>query len=156
MRLASPTDFYNGCQYTAYRHHEGYAKRAALFASYPDPILIVGCGFGFLVDELLKLNKDAWGIDAEQWCIDNRVTDRVLKADILQPFSAHFSVAVTEDLLPCSDDDEALVVARNCAAIAPIVIHLVTEHGQAQELNYHSCVEWTRITQQLTVSLEGM
>jgi hypothetical protein len=156
MRLASPEDFFNGPVYTCYRHHEGYRKRALLLHPFPDPILIVGCGWGFLVDELHRLDHtDCWGIDASDYAIANRVHKQVVKADMLDPPLSHFSTAVTEDLLPCLTDEEAAVAAINCASIAPIVIHLVTEHGQG-DLNYHSTAEWLRLTGQITVSLEGM
>jgi hypothetical protein len=155
MRLASELDFYNGPVYTNYRHHEGYAKRAQLLQHLPEPLLIVGCAFGFLVDELLKLKIDAWGIDASKWAVEKRVSERVVLADILNmPFS-HFSTVVTEDLLPCLTDAEVKQVAASCADIGPLVIHMVTEQGEA-DLNYHSTGYWVNLTGQLTISLEGM
>jgi 2-polyprenyl-3-methyl-5-hydroxy-6-metoxy-1,4-benzoquinol methylase len=158
MRLASRADFYDGPIYTQYRHHEGYAKRARLFRYFPEPILVVGCGFGFLVEEFKLLAKSAWGIDASQWAINNRVNERVKLGDILDIRNwelGEFAAVVTEDLLPCLTDNEALLAARNCQALSPIVVHLVTEQGRA-DLNYHSTGYWMSLTSQLTVSLEGM
>lgn len=157
MRLASYEDFH-GSIYTDYQHHEGYAKRARLFRYFPEPILIVGCGFGFLVAELLSLNKATWGIDASPYAIENRVSERVSRGTILDLNEVHlgpFETLITEDLLPHLTDDEALIAARNCQALSPIVINMVTERGQA-DLNYRSCAEWMALTGQLTVSLEGM
>jgi 2-polyprenyl-3-methyl-5-hydroxy-6-metoxy-1,4-benzoquinol methylase len=158
MRLAAATDFYNGPIYTFYRWHEGFAKRAQLFADRPDPILVVGCAFGFLVAELEKMGKTAYGIDASWWAVKRRVSQNVICASIFDPpfRSGEFATVATEDVLPYFSDCEAQVAAKSSGELAPNVIHLVTEHGQAKELNYHSCVEWTRITQQLTISLEGM
>lgn len=153
MRLACPEDFY-GLIYSHYRHHEGYAKRANLFRYFPDPILVVGCGFGFLVTELLKLDKDAWGIDASPYAVENRENDRVELGNILDGKlkAGKFATVVTEDLLPYLTDDEAIAASRNCQGI---VVHMVTEQGQA-DLNYHSTGYWMNLTKQLTVSLEGM
>ena len=157
MRLATHEDFYGGI-YTNYRHHEGYTKRARLFKEYPEPILVVGCGFGFLVEEFDNLGKLAWGIDASSYAIEQSTHPRIRRFDILDLgrwVLGKFSTVTTEDLLPYLTDDEVLIVARNCQTLAPIVVHMVTEQGEAN-LNYHSCGYWMTLTGQLTISLEGM
>lgn len=159
MRLATKEDFF-GRIYTHYRHHEGYAKRAQLFERFASPFLVVGCGWGFLVTELMALGKDARGIDAEQWCVDNRENQQVELGNILDRISCEFLIGpyqtvITEDLLPYLSDDEAKTAAANCEALGGIVVHLVTEQGQA-DLNYHSTGYWMSLTKQITVSLEGM
>lgn len=159
MRLACSKDFQHGPIYTKYPlSEEVYDRRAKLFRYFPEPILVAGCGFGGLVDALQRLRKQAWGIDASQYAIDNATSRRAFKFDILNLSTwtlGQMETVVTEDLIPCLTDDEVLVAARNCQALAPIVIHMVTESGQA-DLSYRSCVEVMRITNQLTVSLEGM
>lgn len=158
MRLASHEDFH-GEIYTEYRHHEGYAKRAKLFERFPDPILVVGCGFGFLVEELLEIGKDAHGIDASPYAIRNRVNDRVTLSSILDSVDVarlqRFGTVITEDLLPYLTDGEARIASVNCSKLGGIVMHMVTEQGQA-ELNYHSTGYWMTLTGQITISLEGM
>lgn len=162
MRLASYEDFH-GEIYTEYRHHEGYAKRAELFAWFPDPVLVVGCGFGFLVEEFSKLGKDAYGIDASLYAIRNRVTERVTLNSILDPADIallqigfeRFGTVVTEDILPYLTDNEAKLAGLNCAKLGGIVTHMVTEQGQA-DLNYHPAGYWMTLTRQITISLEGM
>lgn len=155
MRLASPSEF--AVAYTCYRWHGGYRRRALLLASLPDPFLVVGCGFGFLVVELQRLGKRASGIDAADYCWDNRVTDDFLQCDILRgpPPLDQCATVVTEDMLPWLNDTEVIVAAKNCALAAPLVLHLVTESGQTQ-YNYHTTGYWMNLTSQLTVSLEGM
>lgn len=163
MRLASYEDFNNGPIYTEYRHHEGYAKRAKLFEPFPDPILVVGCGFGFLVEEFLRLGKCAWGIDASDYCIENRTNENVWQASILDYTDVPlllaqlgaFETVITEDLLPYLSDDEALIASRHCDLLGHFVIHMVTEQGTV-DLNYHSTGYWQALTGQLTISLEGM
>lgn len=119
---------------------------------------MVGCGFGGLVRAFRDLNKQAWGIDASPYAFENRVNERVKLASILDLRAwdlGQFETLITEDLLPYLTDDEVKVAARNCQALSPIVIHMVTEHGQA-DLNYHSTGYLMSLTNQLTVSLEGM
>lgn len=154
MRLASEQEF--STAYTNYRWHDGYAKRARLFQHFPEPVIVVGCGFGFLVVELQRLGKLAHGIDAADYCRTNRVTESFTQHDILTgPPRLHAATVITEDLLPWLTDTEAITCAENCALLAPIVVHLVTEQGQA-DYNYHSTGYWMSLTGQLTVSLEGM
>lgn len=155
MRLASQEEF--AAAYTQYRHHDGYRKRAQLFRHFPDPILVVGCGFGFLVEELLYLGKSAWGIDLSDYAEDNCVTENFSKVNITGDISLlpPFATIITEDLLPWLTDKEAVIAAKNCSAHGAIVIHLVTVAGEA-DYNYHSCGYWMTLTNQLTISLEGM
>lgn len=159
MRLASYTDFQNGPIYTHYPlPPEVYVKRAGLFRYFPEPILVVGCGFGGLVQALEDSGKLAWGIDASPYAIENRTHQRVKLGNILDLSDwqmGQFEALITEDLLTHLTDDEALIAARNCQAVSPIVIHLVTEQGEA-DLNYHSTGYWMKLTNQLTISLEGM
>ena len=163
MRLASYEDFNDGPVYTRYPlPDEVYDKRARLFQFYPEPILVVGCGFGGLVRAFRDLGKEAWGIDASQWAIDNRdkrVEKRVVKFDILDLSDwvlGEMGSVFTEDMLPHLTDDEVLVAARNCQALAPFVINMVTECGEDKGLNYHTTGYWMSLTGQPTISLEGM
>ena len=154
MRLASAAEY--DVAYTDYRWHDGYRKRAQILAPLPDPILVVGCGFGFLVVELQRLGKRAYGIDASPYCRDNRVTGSFFQHDILAgPPPLRVSTIVTEDLFPWLTNAEVLTAAKNCALVAPLVLHLVTESGQAN-YNYRATGYWMTLTNQLTVSLEGM
>lgn len=154
MIIASFEEF--AIAYSDYRWHEGYVKRAQLLRHLPQPVVIIGCGFGFLVAELHLLKIDAWGIDASDYCWNYRVTEYFLQYDILRgPPSLCAGTAITEDLLPWLTDAEAVTCAENCALIAPLVLHLVTESGQAN-YNYHSTGYWMSLTNQLTISLEGM
>lgn len=162
MRLASYEDFNDGPVYTCYPLPDKvYDKRARLFQFYPEPILVVGCGFGGLVRAFRDLGKEAWGIDAAQYCIDNRdsrVEKRVFRFDILDLSDwtmGQMGAVITEDLFPHLTDDEVLVAARNCQALGPFAINMVTEQGDA-DLNYQSTGYWMSLTGQLTVSLEGM
>lgn len=169
MRLASQQDFNNGSVYTQYRHHEGFAKRARLFPYFPEPILVVGCAFGFLLYEFDKLGKIAYGLEASneifegEWPIEQTIHPRVLFGSILNDADigqlldtvGPFGLVIVEDVDPYLTDAEAKIASENCLKLSPIVIHMVTEQGEA-DLNYHSTGYWMSLTNQLTVSLEGM
>lgn len=163
MRIASAADFYDGPIYTYYPLPDLiYDKRARLFRFYPEPILVVGCGFGGLVRAFRGLNKQAWGIDASQWAIENRdkrVEKRVFNFDILDLSNwtlGQMETVITEDLFPHLTDDEVLIAARHCQVLAPFVVNMVTEHGQDKGLNYRLTGYWMSLTGQPTISLEGM
>jgi hypothetical protein len=163
MKLATQERFFNGEWYTHYWHHPGFAKRASRLASFPGPILVVGAAFGYLVKDLLPYGE-AYGIDASEWAVgqvEQSLSDRVILADILTDTEqirelGPFGCVVTEDLLPCLTDGEAQTAAGVCAELNPLVIHLVTERGEAADLNYHVVAEWASLTGQFTISLEGM
>lgn len=154
MILASPASY--ALAYTDYRHHAGYLKRARLLLPFPEPIIVAGCGFGFLVVELQRLGKLAHGIDASDYCYQHRATENFTLHDILSgPPRLRAATVVTEDLLPWLTDAEAVTCAKNCALLSPLVVHLVTEQGQA-DYNYHSTGYWMSLMGQPTISLEGM
>lgn len=167
MRLATKSDFINGPIFTRYRHHDGFAKRAQLLSRYPEPYLVVGCAFGFLLYEFDKIGKQSYGLEAspeifeEGWPDDLVVHSRVVRGSILDETDIkrllryRFGAVFTEDLLPYLTDKEASEAAANCAVLSPVVVHLVTERGGA-DLNFHSVEEWIAITGQTTLSLEGM
>jgi hypothetical protein len=109
-------------------------------------ILIVGCGYGFTVDELRILGFNAWGCDGAQWAID--------RGKILNPASAPFLVVadatsasemssvrsamglrnnqriplvVTEDLLSCADDaSNAQAMALGINGVGTSFCHFIT------------------------------
>lgn len=154
MIVASSDEFSRA--YSNYRHHEGYAKRAQLFQSFPEPIIVVGAGFGYLVVEFKRLGKQSLGLDASSYCYTHRATESFIQWDILDgPPCMRAGTVITEDLLPWLTDAEAVTCAKNCSLLSPLVLHLVTEQGQA-DYNYHSTGYWMNLTGQLTVSLEGM
>lgn len=166
MRLASYEDFNNGPIYTKYPPPpEVYAKRASFFREYPDPILVVGCGFGGLVKAFQAIGKEVWGIDAADYCaenFENEIRDWLWQANIIDEpdFKSllqrgTYGTVFTEDLWPYLTDDEVIVASKHCSPLGRFVIHMVTEQGTA-DLNYHSTGYWMTLTNQLTVSLEGM
>lgn len=140
-RLAIPEDFEQGGLYTQYRRYPFFAERAQEINRRFTPgvkVLVAGCGWGYLVDELVTIGFDAYGVDASQYAIDkaaevvpnvaNRIFigDCTVSADMtgvrkLAGLKANqkFNVTIQEDMFPCMTDAEvstALGVLRETAA----------------------------------------
>lgn len=150
MRLASAEDFEQGGLYNnpPYRRYGYFSRRAAdMKGRFPTgKILIAGCGWGYTVDELVKLGFDAWGCDASQYAIDkaNAVLPatsaaRILKADVtvLTQLDAvrtaaglrsgtKFTAVVDEDMFTALTDAEIATAAPNLRATGTAVLHLLT------------------------------
>lgn len=151
MRLASKADFEGGALYTNYRRFPMFGWRAAwLTARYgtAGKWLVAGCGWGYLVDELVALGVDAWGIDASSYAVSkaqeagtlapgvgNRVvlidaTNRSQLASLRSTAglsgSQRFTVIVTEDILPVLTDSEASAVAAEARRVGTNICHVLT------------------------------
>jgi hypothetical protein len=166
--LADASRFEQGGWYDDYRRYPFFAARAAwVHATVPTgKLLIVGCGPGFLVDELVKLGRDAWGIDSSAYCMARAVQSaRIMQADALvrsqlaaaRSFAGlsgnqKFAGLVTEDLLPCLSDAEAGVAVTEARRVAPVALHIVTcskagdvPGSRVAELNWKTIDRWAAI-----------
>ncbi len=140
--LATQARFENGSWYSQYRNYPFFADRAAwVHAQIPTgKLLVAGCGPGYLVDELVNLGRDAWGLDAAGYCASRFVLPaRIMQADSLvrsqlaavRSFAglqgnAKFAGLVTDDLLPCFSDAEVAIAVTESRRIANVVLHIVT------------------------------
>ena len=169
-RLASASDFEdNGVMYTNYRRYQFFAERAAVIhEAFPTgKILIAGCGWGFLVDELVKLGRDAFGFDASPYAtarsvevLGPTISSRVFSASVLvraQMTSTKASIGfsgaqkvpllVTEDLLPVLTNAEITTALTECRRIATNLLHVVTPGDPADPsklagLNWKPVATW--------------
>ena len=64
-RIASIEDFEQGGLYTSYTRYPFFKERATNLKGRitTGKVLIVGCGWGYLVDELVKLGKKVIALD---------------------------------------------------------------------------------------------
>lgn len=145
-RLASQADFYasydqdgnkipgTGNIYDEYRRYPFFAERATIVASlFPTSIgkvVIFGCGFGYLVDELVQRGYDAWGVEGADYARNKAAevlpfgsANRVVLANMTNQSALNqvrnaaglsgnqrFAVGISEDVLPvCTDETEARV-----------------------------------------------
>lgn len=136
---------YEELMYTDYHKYEFFKTRANKIANlYPNKetsILIAGCGFGYLVEELLELGYEkVYGFDASNYALDKVLSDfryRVMKGNILYPQNLQaicnfvgvdkFDLAITEDCLPCAwDEKEAQVMIDNLQNVSYEQFHIIT------------------------------
>lgn len=137
--LASWEDFENGGLYDRYRRYPFFATRADYLATrYAGTFLIVGCGWGYLVDELLIRGIDAWGVDWSDYAIRTgrrelpHMQHRIIRGDArrhkdLQVGPGHFDVAVSEDMLTVMvSPGEMLRVHNSMKQVASSLVHIVS------------------------------
>jgi hypothetical protein len=166
-RLASAADFEGGLLYTDYRNYSFFADRALKIKGRvaTGKVLVAGCGWGFAVGELLSLGIDAWGCDASPYALGKAVevlpvnaSARVILADCTSrtqlsalktaaglPGNQRFAFVVTEDLLPCLDNEaEVAAVLTELRRIGVTLFHIVTpkSEGNTAPLLWRTLPEW--------------
>jgi len=134
-----------------YRRYPHLSKRVnelnQRFAPNGQKLLVAGCAFGFLVDDLVGVGYDAYGIDASAWAIGRSnevlpgiaarvgVVDATVESEINDfrrnvmgiQGNRKIDLAVTEDLLPVLRDDEIpLALAALRAQTQANLLHIVT------------------------------
>jgi hypothetical protein len=163
-RGASLTDFHaqydaqgnkipgTGVLYEDYRRYSFFADRAAYivnrWAANVGKILIVGCGYGYLVDELFRIHgRDAWGVELTDYA-RNKASEvlpfasasRVVLADMANRNAMNsvrsaagltgqqnWGLVVTEDVLPvCTSEAEAQVGLTEVRRSANNLLHIIT------------------------------
>lgn len=157
--------------YSEYKRFPFFAQRAALVVQrYPtaNRILVVGCGVGYLVDELLKAGKpNTWGIDAAPYATAQAVIElgttvgaRVRLADATSAAAVRtaklafglgqnqrFDLAITEDVLPCLTAAEQTALLAAVRQHATALLHVVTPGDPASRrkgpgLDWKSIAAW--------------
>ena len=126
-------------------------------------IVIVGCGFGYSLGYLRQKGVNAFGIDISQWAYDHapaeakpymvrgdaRLSEAWTSVRALAGFTRgnqRFDVAVSEDMLCCLSDADAVTLHGRMTTNSRIVLHLNDEADNfAQWYNYHSNAEWKAI-----------
>lgn len=156
-RLASQTDFFasydaqgvkvpgTGVLYDSYTNVAAsglFAQRADLIAAqWPTSlgkVVILGCGFGYLVHELVVRGYDAWGVEAADYArnkaaevlpfgsasrvvlanMANRSALATVRAAAGLTGNQRFAVGISEDVLPvCTDEAEATLALSECRRI---------------------------------------
>lgn len=132
-----------------YRRYPFFSERAAWVdgqTAAGNKIGVAGCAWGYLVDELRKRGREAYGFDAASYAtlkwaqIRPAETTRVVVADArtrtqMTSFrtttagmagAALIPLVVTEDLLPCLTDAEVTTVLAELRRIAAKLVHICT------------------------------
>lgn len=117
-------------------------------------ILVAGCGFGYLVEELNKLEMNAWGFDNSRYIHQKKRTEStigVYDLDLSAPNFVtmtrnktkmnRFDVILTEDVMTSFADNELQPLFDNCDAIADKVVHTVSLQA-FPEFNIKTLDQW--------------
>jgi len=131
-------------------------KRAA---DIRGPLLIVGCAYGFTVQELVASGINAYGLDVSRFAIHqahHSVEDRLVIGSVTERASywtacqlactPMFTYIVSENMLCCLTDEEAIKFQKYAEYFAVHVVHLVEERpALAQWYNYKTVAEWKEL-----------
>lgn len=173
MRLASAEDFEAGGNlYSAgYRRYPFFTDRAASirgrYANTSIKILVAGCGYGYLLDELTALGyTDVWGCDASAYAITKAqevlppaLAARVIQADITVRSQVNalrsaaglsgnqrFAAVITEDVLPVLTDAEVQAALTELRRATQAMLHIITPDSEGADrtlgLNWKTTPEW--------------
>ena len=139
--LATQQDFEANGLYSNYYRWPLFRRRAEIIRQTYNPttVLVIGCGWGFLVDELRNKNIEAWGADLSEYAIRKAHTEvpdsyrHIEKADgrnarhLQRVGPGYFDLAVTEDVLTvCSNEQEVDRFVSAARAVSDQTFHIVT------------------------------
>lgn len=125
-------------------------------------VLVVGCAYGYLVQELVNLGVDAYGMDISTFAISqapSSISSRVMVGDVrvaadltaVKIFAGltgnnKFALIIDEDMLCCLTDAEATAFCVAARKICSYLCHLVTIGAHLITwYNYHTITEWKSI-----------
>lgn len=122
-------------------------------------VLVVGCGYGFLIERMMDLGwDDVWGIDSSSYIMktldseaDSRVAPRIAQGAVgaenirqaMRGFPDSFDYVIDEDAASAHRDNELPDFYAALESLGTYVIHLVTplEIGDTG-LNWKNANEW--------------
>jgi hypothetical protein len=185
-RLASAADFEGlapDAMYEAYRRYPFFAHRARYVQRLVDRlkqtpalpanstpatthVVVVGAGWGFLVDELMALGFDAYGIEASAYAhgkaaehVPSSVHARMHQKDGLSAVQFTevrraaglkggqlFDLGISEDILPCLDDQEVMQLRGIMRGQCRNLLHIITPGAPGEPkvtaLNWKTMADW--------------
>jgi cyclopropane fatty-acyl-phospholipid synthase-like methyltransferase len=114
------------------------------------PVLIAGCAYGFLVEELVKCGVDAYGLDISEYALSqasDNIKPRLVRGSVTEvgsyiealnkAKSDMFSYLVSENMHCCLSDNEAYTFQFLSIFFSYRVVHLVEDRpALAQWYNY--------------------
>lgn len=125
-------------------------------------VLDVGCAHGFLVEYLVSLGADAYGIDSSEYAISQAVIpDRIILGDAtveadyiraktlagLTKQNAKFDLIIDQDVVMCLDDVKAKTFCDLAKQYSNFLIHFIEiSPHTAQWYNYHTLDEWMALS----------
>lgn len=117
-----------------------------------DRIAFIGCGFAWTGESFAAAGyTNIVNVDKSDWINSSKQEHAVLpilNADVLTQEGLALvgtaDWAVSEDILPCYTDEEALALSTAMRLIAPNVVHMTStkDVGSAQGYNWKTLEEW--------------
>lgn len=117
-------------------------------------ILVAGCAFGYLVEELNKLEMNAWGFDNSRYIQQQKRLESTIAVHDIDLGDARFvnevqrkikinrfDYIITEDVLTSYTDLELSGLFRNCERIATNIVHIVAQQAYP-EFNIKPLSTW--------------
>lgn len=129
-------------------------RRLDILPALEDPIAIVGCGFGFLVELLIDKGHQAFGIDCSPYIHahkgtesreDVKIFDAMVGRDQL---GMHAAMVIDEDAASSHSDAELPAFFAGLETISSRVIHLVSpliDRPGDSAINWKPIEEWQRM-----------
>ncbi len=112
-------------------------------------VLEICCAKGFLVEELVNLGIDAYGIDVSSYAIgeaDPSIASRLTIADIRTHLSTYrnneFALVISANSLCCFSDLELINIIDELNRISRDQFHIVTPQSPIQFYNPKTISEW--------------
>lgn len=156
------TNYVSPLTYLDERPNVMAARYVERLAAAGKTVLIVGCALGLTVQELRLLGVQAWGLDVSSYAVnaapaavrqyltigDARQSSAWNAAKNLAGFKGQtrFNMVITEDLLPCLSNADAVTMAQLARANSQAVFHLYEDNpATAPWYNYHTPAEWKAI-----------
>lgn len=145
-RKASKEDFELGGLYTEYREFPFFSERADFVVSqFPQSsvVVIVGCGYGYLVQKLRDRGVEAWGVEISDYAIHKAkvllpdISPFILKGDCtskedMDKILFHIKqewvdLVISEDVLPvCNSLEEVERMLSILRTMSDTLLHIVS------------------------------
>jgi len=137
MALIFDEKYFNETAYLKYQHYPHFKTRAEWIKNnIKGTILVIGCAYGYLLEELEKLGIIAYGVEKSEYAysqIKSSIKERVYNCDIidLQVDPDLFDWVISWNVLDCLDGDKhASQVAKVLSNITQNQLHVVATHEQ--------------------------
>jgi 2-polyprenyl-3-methyl-5-hydroxy-6-metoxy-1,4-benzoquinol methylase len=123
-------------------------------------VLVVGCAYGFLVQYLISLGVDAYGMDISSYAVSQSpVPDKLIVGDVrldadwkraktLAGLTGNqkFDMVIDEDMICCLTDSEASSFCTYARKYGSILVHLIDlSTTLVNWYNFHTISEWKAI-----------
>lgn len=123
-------------------------------------VLDIGCAHGFLVEYLVSLGIDAYGMDSSEYAISQvpeGISDRIILGDItveddykqikvsagLTKKNDKFDLIIDQNVIICLNDTDAKTCCDLAKDYGDYVIHFVNDDPSiSQWYNHHTIEEW--------------